>query len=229
MKTMGVIQSINIANPGQVTLADNCKMFSGIHKKPVSGKIYLDTLGFNGDGVADPRHHGGEDKAVCVYCIDHYPYWEKELGRKLRMGNFGENLSVTGLNESRVHIGDIFRIGEAQVQCSQPRQPCHKLNKIFDLQEMACQVQTTGYSGYYLRVIEAGWVEPGAEIVFVHEDKNRFSIEAANDLMHKNKSDVEKIREILSIDALSTSWRETFQNRLEQKAPVDESLRLQGN
>ncbi len=228
MNKVGTIQSINIGKPSQVSLANDRKLFSGIQKQPVKEKVYLDTLGFKGDGVADPRHHGGEDKAVCVYCIDHFPFWEKELKRKLPIGIFGENLSVTGLNETKVHIGDIFRIGEAEVQCSQPRQPCHKLNKVFDLQAMACRVQTSGFSGYYLRVIKPGWVEPGAKIFLIEKGEKQISIEAANDLMHKNKSDVDGIQAILSVDALSDSWRQTFQNRLDKKAPVNEQLRLKG-
>jgi len=226
---MRTIQSINIALPRNVPVSGNKKIFSGINKKPVEGRIFLDRSGFQGDGVADHRFHGGEDKAVCVYCVDHFPFWEKELKRKLHYGAFGENLSVTGLTESRVHIGDTFKIGEAQVQCTQPRQPCHKLNKVFDFQEMACRVQTTGFSGHYMRVLQPGWVEAGEEIVSLQADPKEISVERANELMHKNKKDRDGIREILSVEALSESWRETFQKRLDKQSPENEDqLRLQG-
>ncbi len=225
---MSRIQSVNIAIPGKVTAAGNKKIFSGILKKPVQEKIFLDTLGFQGDGVADHRFHGGSDKAVCVYCVDHYPFWEKELKQTLSVGAFGENLSVTGLTETEAHIGDVFRIGEAEVQCTQPRQPCHKLNKVFDFQAMACRVQTTGFSGYYLRVLKPGWVEAGEEIVRIQEDPKGISVARANDLMHNNKKDWDGIQEILSVAALSDSWRKTFQKRLKEGTIEDTQLRLKG-
>lgn len=111
---MPKLVSLNIARPDKINLNGSRKLFTGILKKPVPGKIFLDTLGFRGDGVGDPVHHGGEDKAVCVYCVDHFSFWEGELDRKLKPGAFGENLSVTGLPETQVHIGDIFRVGEAR-------------------------------------------------------------------------------------------------------------------
>lgn len=225
---MATIQSINIAVPGNVLVSGNKKIFSGILKKPVQGRIFLDSSGFQGDGVADHRFHGGGDKAVCVYCVDHYPFWEKELKQELHFGAFGENLSVLGLTETRVHIGDTFKIGEAEVQCTQPRQPCHKLNKVFDFQGMACRVQTTGFSGYYLRVIKPGWVEANTEIIRVQDAPKKISIARANDLMHKNKKDWEGIEEILSVAALSDSWRTTFQKRLKEGTIEDTQLRLKG-
>ena len=225
---MAKLKSINIGQPGKIALSENRNMFSGIQKKPVQGKIFLDNLGFRGDGVADSNHHGGRDKAVCVYCVDHYSFWETELQQAMQCGAFGENLSVTEWTEKNVHIGDFFKIGEAQVQCTQPRQPCHKLNKIFDFQAMACRVQTTGFSGWYFRVIQPGWVTAGADIIRVREDSKRVSVDAANDLMHKNKKDWQAIREILSVESLSDDWRKTFEKRLSKDAPSEDQLRLQG-
>jgi len=226
---MATLKSINIGKPERFIVSGNRKMFSGIHKKPVEEKIFLDNLGFRGDGVADVGIHGGRDKAVCVYSMDHYSFWEKELNREMRPGAFGENLSVTEWTEKSVHIGDIFQIGGAQVQCTQPRQPCHKLNKVFDFQAMACRVQTTGFSGWYFRVTQPGWVENGVEIIRVKENPKRISVDSANHLMHKNKKDWQGIRALLSVTALSDSWRETFEKRLLKGAPAkDDQLRLQG-
>lgn len=216
---MGTIISINISLPRSVIYDGDRRLRSGINKKPVSGKIVLDTMGFQDDGSADLVHHGGEDKAVCAYCADHFPFWEKELGRKISPGAFGENLSIAGIRESKIHIGDIFRIGEAEIQCTQPRQPCHKLNKIFALNEMALRVQQTGYSGYYFRVLKTGWVESGAKVRLIEKGPLQFSIAAANELMHHDKYNFEKIRKILSIESLSPSWRQTFQHRLAKQSP----------
>ncbi len=212
------IISLNIGLPSAVTYNGTKVMVSAIMKKPVTEKMFLDKLGFAGDGSADRIHHGGADKAVCVYCHDHYAYWEKELSRKLEPAAFGENLTVAGLVEDNVRIGDIFKIGEATVQCTQPRQPCHKLNKIFGLPEMAAYVQQTGYTGYYLRVLTPGWVSPGDKIELLQSGAEEFSITAANQLMHgRDKWDFERIRKIISLKFLSISWLETFRERLETR------------
>jgi MOSC domain-containing protein YiiM len=181
----------------------------------------MDEQGLLGDGCADKVHHGGPDNAICVYSLDHFPFWEREVGRKLSPGAFGENLSISNLDETGVHIGDIFRMGEAEVQVSQPRQPCHKLNKVFRYQAMACKVQTTGYSGFYMRVLKPGWVEPGMMLELVHADPDIFSIESAHYLLHNSGNEHESIQQILAVDALSDSWRAKFRKRLENpKAQV---------
>jgi MOSC domain-containing protein YiiM len=156
-----------------------------------------------------------------VYPADYFPYWEKVTGKKLSYGAFGENLSLTGLPETKIRIGDVFSLGEAEVQCSQPRQPCHKLNKIFEFQEMACQVQKTGFSGWYFRVLKPGWVEPGVPLKLIKQGDRGVTVDAANGLRHKDKNHIDKLREILSIDALSDSWREYFNKAL---ARLDKTL-----
>ena len=149
--------SLNISLPEKVSFnIGSKKILTGIFKKAVDEKIFLDELGFRGDGVGDPRIHGGKDLAVCAYFVDHFPYWQTELERELIPGAFGENLSLAGINETQIYIGDIFRLGEAEIEVSQPRQPCHKLNKVFDFQAMACKVQTMGYTGCYFRVKKNG-------------------------------------------------------------------------
>lgn len=187
---------------------------SAIQKKPVTGKTYLDFLGFEGDQVADLRHHGGRDKAVCVYSEDHFPFWGKELSRSLSPGVFGENLTLKNVNEHEVRIGDIFKVGEAEVQCSQPRQPCHKLNKVFNYQKMACRVQTTGYSGFYMRVIKPGWLQSGDLFELLKPDPHRISVDDANRLMHEDKKNSSKLKKILSLEALSQEWRDIYEKRL---------------
>lgn len=207
------IISINIISPARVSLDGGPKKVrSGYFKLPVSQPIFLDYLGFEGDGVGDTRIHGGEDKAVCAYCTDHFPYWADKLQREILPGSFGENLSLLGMLETEVNIGDIFEMGAAQVQVSQPRQPCFKLNKVFKDQSMACSVKTTGFSGYYFRVLKSGLVEPGALIKRIHEGS--FSIEKTNALLRKGGSNAEQMQELISLPALSDDWREMLQKRL---------------
>jgi len=207
--------SINIALPEKVNLnGGSKKLLTGIFKKPVDGKIFLDELGFRGDGVGDPRIHGGKDLAVCAYFVDHFPYWQAELEREMKPGAFGENLSLAGINEDQINIGDIFRLGEAEIEVSQPRQPCHKLNKVFDLQAMACKVQTTGYTGCYFRVKKTGWVEPDSVLERIQEGLGKISIEMINVLMFKEKKNPDLLKKVVSLQALSVDWREKFQKRL---------------
>ena len=209
------IISINIASPSLVSLDGGPKKYkSGIFKTPVSGPIFLDHLGLKGDGVGDTKIHGGEDLALCVYCVEHLSYWNEKLNRKLESGSLGENLSVEGMLETDVNIGDIFEVGSAQVQISQPRQPCHKLNKVFNDQSMACSIKKTGFSGYYLRVLKPGLVEPGDTINLFHKDPSEFSVEKANALLRKGGINIQYMEELISHPALSSDWREMIQKRL---------------
>ena len=152
--------------------------------------------------------------AVCAYFVDHFPHWKKELDREIKPGAFGENLSLAGINETQMNIGDIFRLGEAEIEVSQPRQPCHKLNKVFDLQAMACKVQTTGYTGCYLRVKKTGWVKPDSVFEKIKEGLGKISIEMVNVLMFKEKKNLDLLRKVASLQALSIKLREKFQKRL---------------
>jgi len=207
------IISINIVSPARVSLDGGLKKVrSGYFKLPVSLPIFLDYLGFEGDGVGNTRIHGGEDKAVCAYCTGHFPYWIDKLQREILPGSFGENLSLSGMLETEVNIGDIFQMGAAQVQVSQPRQPCFKLNKVFKDQSMACSVKTTGFSGYYFRVLKSGLVAPNALVNRIH--KGSFSIEKANALLCKGGANTEQMQELISLPDLSDDWRRMLQKRL---------------
>jgi len=207
--------SLNIALPEKVNLGSGSKKHrTGIFKKPVKEKIFLDERGFQGDGVGDTRIHGGIDLAVCGYSTDHFSFWEVELGRKIEPGAFGENLSLAGINETQINVGDQFSLGEAEIEVSQPRQPCHKLNKVFQFQGMACKVQTTGFTGCYFRVKKTGWVEPDSLIKKIKVGEGKFSIEMINVLMFKEKKNRELLNKVASLESLSREWREKFQKRI---------------
>jgi len=207
------IISINIISPARVSLdGGSNKVRSGYFKLPVTQPIFLDYQGFEGDGVGNTKIHGGEDKAVCAYSTEHFSYWADKLLREILPGAFGENLSLLGMLETEVNIGDIFEMGAAQVQVSQPRQPCFKLNKVFKDQSIACSVKTTGFSGYYFRVLKPGLVEPGLPIKKIKNGS--FSIEKANALLRKGGSNAEQMEELISLSDLSDDWRGMLQKRL---------------
>lgn len=207
--------SLNIALPEIVNLGGASKKCrTGIFKKPITEKIFLNELGFHGDGVGDTRIHGGKDLAVCAYFTDHFPFWEVELNRKIEVGAFGENLSLAGINETKIHVGDKFSLGEAEIEVSQPRQPCHKLNKVFQFQGMACKVQTTGYTGCYFRVKKPGWVEPDFVIKKIQDGEEKISVEMVNILMFKDKKNSDLLKKVVDLKALSVEWRDKFLKRL---------------
>ena len=204
-----IIQSLNIGLP-QKEIFGGKEMTTGICKKPVVQSLLLKQTGFEGDGVGDLKHHGGTDKAVCVYSLDHYPYWEEILGIKLPPAAFGENLSVLNLKEDTVHIGDIFQIGTALLQISQPRQPCATLAARLGRKDLVKLVVDSGRTGFYFRVLQEGTVKQGDLLIRKERDPHHFSIAAANHLLHHDQKNCEGIKKMLALPALSQSWRQSF-------------------
>jgi MOSC domain-containing protein YiiM len=187
---------------------------TAINKQPVKLPIFLGSQQITGDEQADLVHHGGSDKAVCVYSYEHYAHWEQFLDHALSYGAFGENLTMLGMTEQDVCIGNIYRIGEALVQVSQPRQPCYKLGHRHDREDLPLQVQQTGFTGFYFRVLEEGWIGNDPKISLEKLDPLKVSIANANQFMHKDKADLQGIRKVLAVEALSHSWRETLGKRI---------------
>ncbi|GAX88611.1 MOSC domain-containing protein [Effusibacillus lacus] len=220
------IVSISVGKPATI-LYHGRELSTGIYKKSTSQPLYLSRLNFDGDGQADLAHHGGPDKAVCVYPFEHYPYWEKELNRTLGPGAFGENLTLQGLPEKDVCIGDIFELGEAIVQVSQPRQPCHKLAKKFDVPDLPVRVQNTGFTGYYFRVLKEGWVTKEKPMLLLERHPKKVSVQFANRMMHHDKNNMEEVKRLLEVQELSENWRQTLLKRLEVKE-VDTKRRIEG-
>ncbi len=207
------ILSIHVGRPRTYEF-DGKQVETAIVKEPVGGPVYLSRTNFEGDGQADLIHHGGEDKAVCVYPADHYMYWESVLKRKLPEAAFGENVTVKGLTEKDVCIGDIFKLGEALVQVSQPRQPCFKLAKRLNQKDMVLKVRDTGFSGFYFRVLEEGIVAPDSGLQLVSRDAHEATVSYANHLMYHDRGNHPAIRKILEVEALSESWRSSFLKQL---------------
>ncbi len=188
----------------------------------------MSRTGLEGDAQADLKNHGGPEKAVCVYPLEHYPHWITRLGQELRPGAFGENFSTEGLLEQEVCIGDVYRVGSTVVQVSQPRQPCFKLAARHGVKELALWVQEAGLTGFYFRCLEPGEVRAGEEIELVERSERGVSLCEANRVMHRDKQDVEGIKRLLAIVELSTSWRRTLTKRL-SGAIEDTAPRLGGS
>lgn len=210
--------SLQVGLPKAVTYQDK-EIRTGINKAGVTTPLFLTETNFEGDGQADLVNHGGPDKAVNVYCAEHYPYWERELQRRLANGAFGENVTLQHMTEETVCIGDVYRIGEAVVQVSQPRQPCYKLGGKHDVPDLPLKVQQTGYTGYYFRVLEPGLVPPQGDIRLEERHPAGVTVAFANRVKYHDKRNREAIERLLGVAELSASWRAGFERRL---AELDE-------
>ncbi len=175
------VVSINVGLPAKRRYGDEEVVTGGL-KRPVP-RATLRFLGFEGDGQGDRVNHGGEDKAVCVYPFDHYPHWSRALGRELEPGAFSENLTVSGIAETEVAVGDVFRVGGATVQVSQPRTPCSKLAGKNGERMLTKWVAETGYTGFYMRVLAEGVVAAGDAFERIGRCPDPVSIAAVDDVI----------------------------------------------
>jgi MOSC domain-containing protein YiiM len=210
-----IVKSLNIGLP-QKELFHGKEITTGICKRPVSIALRLRKHGFDGDGVADTKNHGGVDKAVCVYSLDHYPYWEETLGIRLPPAAFGENLSVSNLAEDNVCLGDVFQLGTATVQITQPRQPCNTLAARYGRNDLVKLVIHSGFSGFYFRVLQEGIVEVGNPLILKDKHPQEVSVAFAHRIYHFDRKSREGIEAVLGVSALSESWQSSLQ-RLREK------------
>lgn len=190
---------------------------SAIFKQPVNGPVHVGRYGLVGDGQADRENHGGPDKAVLSYSADHYPDWLPVLGpESATYGAFGENLTITGLTEADVCIGDIWRFGDddaLQLQVSQPRQPCWKLARKWRIHDLVAQVQNNGRTGWYWRVLLRGSAEAGQALTLRQRSQEKWTVTAANDVMHHRKHDLSAALELSAVPELSESWQRHLAGR----------------
>lgn len=225
--------SIQVGTPKTFGVADakdlNDRLWTtGFFKTPISGSIQVSESNLEGDGQADLKNHGGVDKAVCCYPKDHWPQWENDLDMRLPNGAFGENFTTLGADENDVCIGDIFECGTALFQISQPRQPCWKLARRWKIKDLAAKVERTGRTGWYFRVVRAGRVEPGSELVLTERLFPEITVAYANEVMHKSKNDWAAAHRLASCPLLSESWKRTLSARAEKREIASSEPRLNG-
>jgi MOSC domain-containing protein YiiM len=169
MEGMANLLSVNVGRPRSFRVGERI-VRTAIGKEPVLGRVRVGRTHLDGDSQADRRVHGGPNKAVYAYDLSGYAHWESELGRPLPYGQFGENLTVEGLPETEVRIGDVYRIGGALLQVSQPRSPCFKLALHMGRPDFPADFIRSGRTGFYLRVLEEGEVGAGDAIALVERD-----------------------------------------------------------
>lgn len=206
------IISLNIGRPSAQRYG-GLEVITGGAKKPVT-RAMLRFENFDGDRQADRVNHGGVEKAVCVYPFDHYPYWKKQLGRDLQPGAFSENLTVSGAIETEVCVGDVFQVGEATVQVSQPRMPCSKLAGKNASNLLPKLIADTGYTGFYMRVLSEGVVAAGEGFELVRAHPERITIADVNSIIYEKSQDIALIKRLAELPEFSEVGRALFAQRL---------------
>lgn len=205
--------SVNVGLPREVTYRTRTYPTS-IFKDPVKGRVAVARLNLEGDCQGNPETHGGPDMAVYVYSRDHYPFWENDLGvGPLACGAFGENFTVTGMADDEVSVGDVFRIGSARFQVTEPRTPCHKLAMKFDDQALPRRFFKSGRLGFYFRVLEEGAVGAGDEIICESRDPAGLTIAEVAGLWADKGADTGALDRALGVAPLSATWRKAFETR----------------
>jgi MOSC domain-containing protein YiiM len=214
--------SLNVGLPREVTW-HGMAVTTGIFKRPVEGRVPLRTLNLDGDRQADLTVHGGAEKAVYCYPLEHYEYWKRELpGRDLPMGMFGENFTLdfparNDSPENSVHIGDRFAVGSAEVVVTQPRLPCYKLGVKFQMDDIVKRFHISGRTGFYLGVTREGEVSVGDEMRSVSQDASAVPVSEITRLFSMKSYSVDDVRSVeraLHVEALPESWKEYFRERL---------------
>lgn len=206
--------SVNVGLPKSVQFKADC-VRTGIFKQPVSGQVSLMQTNVEGDGQADLSAHGGLDKAVYAYPVEHYDYWRDVLQSEIvEMGSFGENFTVRGMLETDVCIGDVFRVGSALVQVSQPRTPCLKLAIRFQRPDLPRQFLKSMRSGFYLRVLSEGHIAAGDVFTRCDQDPVPIKVHDMANLYHFDTENIAATRHALQNKALAEEWRSALQKRI---------------
>jgi ferredoxin-NADP reductase/MOSC domain-containing protein YiiM len=203
--------SVNVGLPRDIEWKGRT-VHTGIWKDPVPGRCRVGRLNLNGDGQGDLAGHGGEQRAVFVYQIESYRYWQEQLKRTDFVdGQFGENFTIEGLPDDAVFIGDRYQIGSALFEVTQPRVTCYRVGIRMNEPRMPALLTSSGRPGFYFRVLRQGEVGAGDDIVKVGEPKERMTVAEINALLYSPNHARDRLERALQIEALSPGWRSSFE------------------
>ncbi len=208
--------SINTSLPTEIEYQGRT-ISTGIFKKPVEGAVFVGKDNLKDDLQADLKNHGGEHKAVYAFSSDHYPYWSDVLQNSgLKPGIFGENLTISGLDESSLHIGDQLSVGQCILEITQPRVPCFKLGVAVKNKNMPRLFIENFATGVYLRVLQEGLIEAGNKVELIKEGKFKVSVKSLfRAYFDKNYQASRSIMETaVLIPELSSEWEKKLSVRL---------------
>jgi ferredoxin-NADP reductase/MOSC domain-containing protein YiiM len=212
---VGTLLSVNVGMPKDVTWRGRT-VFTGVFKDPVEGPCRVRRLNIDGDGQGDKAGHGGEQRAVFVYQMDSYRYWERELGRSdFVFGQFGENFTIEGPRDQEVCIGDRYRIGSAVFEVTQPRVTCYRVGLRMDDPRIPALLVSHHRPGFYFRVLEEGEVQAGDEIVKLASGPEQMTVDEVNGLLYLPGHPRQGLLRALRIPALSPGWQASFRALLD--------------
>lgn len=212
----GKLLALNVGVPREVQWQGKT-IRTAIWKEPVTGARMARRINIDGDDQADRQGHGGEHRAVFVYQIESYRYWQEQLGRDdFSYGQFGENFTVEGLPDSEVCIGDHYRIGQALFEVTQPRVTCFRVGVRMNDARMPSLLVSHHRPGFYFRVLEEGLVQAGDEIVRVASGTERLTVAEVDGLLYLPNRSTKTLKRALRVPALSEGWRQSFEALLEQ-------------
>src|SRR4051794_15305161 len=215
---MARLLSVNVGLPRDIEWKGRT-VRTAIWKDPVRGRCRVHRLNLDGDGQGDLAGHGGEQRAVFVYQVGSYRYWEEQLKRvDFIYGHFGENFTIEGLPDDAVCIGDRYQIGSALFEITQPRVTCYRVGIRTNEPRMAALLTSSGRPGFYFRVLEEGEVGARDEIVKVGEAKERMTVAEINALLYSPNHPRDRLERALRIEALSRGWQASFKALLQSQA-----------
>jgi MOSC domain-containing protein YiiM len=217
---VGRIVSIQVGMPREMVTATGRVWKSAIEKAALEGPVALGAENLAGDYQANRKYHGGPDKALCTYASEHYPDWRERLGLDMPFGAFGENLTLEGLTEDRVCVGDVFAIGDGgvRVQVSQPRQPCANLSKRWNRPRLPRWMEENGHTGFYLRALRTGDLAAGDAVTLVERPHPGWNLLRANELVYAAAPDREELAALRGLAALSAEWKRILGRKLTRSA-----------
>ena len=215
---MARLLSVNVGLPRDIAWRGKT-VHTAVWKDPAQGRRMVRRLNIDGDGQGDLGGHGGEQRAVFVYQIESYRYWEDRLRRgDFTYGQFGENFTIEGMSDDEVCIGDRYSIGQAVFEVTQPRVTCYRVGIRMNEPRMAALLTASGKPGFYFRVLQEGEVEAGDEIVKVGGGPERMTVAEVNALLYLPDHSRQQLERALRIPALSPGWRTSFQALLQNES-----------
>src|SRR5258706_7382611 len=220
MQSAPVMQvvSVNVGLPKEMAWKGQMVM-TGIFKEPVEGRVAVGRLNLEGDRQADLSVHGGPEKAIYAYPAEYYHFWREQFPEMdLPWGMFGENLTVEGLMDETVHIGDRFQAGSAHVVVTQPRVPCYKLGLKVGREDILKRFLESGLTGFYFAVLKEGEVAAGDRITLLQRDEHQVKVADITRLYREDKYNLDLLRQVVAEKVLAEVWREYFQQRLDRLA-----------
>ncbi len=211
---IGVLQSVQVGMPQRYGISKATdpmerRWQTSFFRAPSSQPRWLYTTHLDGNVQADLKHHGTPNQAVLLYAASHYPLWQAELERQdIGPGGFGENFTMDGLSEETACIGDIYALGDAQIQVTGPRYPCWKIERRWGIPGLTARVAETGRTGWYCRVLREGMIEPGMPVSLIERPYPEWTMALINDFGHGRNKDIEKAKALAACPLLVEFWQE---------------------